>query len=143
MAVDNFDKFFENNDSNEERFEKIKKHNDEWREEYPELKMFKLDFDSEENSKDHNWLYSLNKNHESINVDVFIEINYSKNWKLDFEMVIESSDESDSSYQDEKHHTKSNLSYEELKIELNKVCSFIRKWNREYHSTHDFYPLVD
>ena len=143
MGIDNFDKFFENNDTNEERFEKIKKHNDEWREEYPELKMFKLDFDSEEKSNIFNWLYSLNKKHDSINIDTFIEITYDKNWKIDFELVIESSDDTDSIYQDEKHHTKSNLNYEELKTELNRVCSFIRKWNREFHSVHGFHPLVD
>ena len=142
MSVDKFDKFFENN-SSDEKFEKIKKHNSEWREDFPELKMFKLEYDADEKHDDYNWFYSLNKKHDSINVDVFIEITYSKSWEIDFEMVIESQDEQDSSFQDEKHHSKKNLNYEELVIELNKICSYIRKWNREYHNTHDFYPLVD
>jgi hypothetical protein len=141
MSIDKFDKFFESN--TEDKFDKVKSHNKEWCGKYPELKMFKLEYDSNEKSSDYNWLYSLNKKHDSINVDLFIEINYSKSWKIDFEMVIESSDDSNSLYQDEKHHTKSNLTYEELETELNKVCSYIRKWNREYHKTHDFYPLVD
>jgi hypothetical protein len=144
MSIFNFDKFFEsNNEETNDKFDKIVLHNKEWKSSYPEIKMFKLEYDSDDKNKEYNWLYSLNKKHDSISIDAFIEISYYKNWKIDFEMVIESTDETDSMYQDEKHHTLANLNYDELKIELSKICSFIRKWNKEYFNTHNFYPLID
>ncbi len=145
--ISKYNKFFESVDN--DNFQEIKKYNNEWKGKYPELKMLKLEPITDTNEL--SWLYSLNKKFDSINIDLFINITKSiTSWNIDFELVMESEDEylntnsSDKTMlQDEKHYSKSNLKYEELDLELNKVCSYIRDWNNKFNKKWDFFPLVD
>lgn len=123
-----FENYFNNKD-----ISFVQKYNQQWKNKYPELKMFNLEYDVD------NWLYSLNKTHDGISIDIFIEISYTKNWKIEFEMIILGDDV----FQEEKHHLKSNITYDVLDLELSNICSFLRKWNYDYYKTNKFYPLVD
>ncbi len=136
------------NESNENSKDAFQKYNLDWEKKYPELRMLKLTDDCSDNNC--NWLYSLNKKNEKVNIDLFIEIEKNENWKINFELVLECEDEylvnnkkDKSNTQDEKHYEKRNLDYEEFNNQLKKVCEYIRSWNQEFYKEWDFYPLSD
>ena len=147
VNINKYENFFES--ISNDMFQEIKKYNNEWKEKFPELKMLKLE--PSVINGDLSWLYSLEKKHDIINIDLFLHVsNFDNRWSIDFELIMESEDEylnnntSDKSMiQDEKHYAKSNLSYDDFMISLNKICSYIREWNHNFYKKWDFYPLVD
>jgi hypothetical protein len=120
----------------------------DWLDKFPELKMLKLNSDYYD--KTWNWLYSLNKKTDDINIDLFIEIEKKEMFNISFELIMECEDEylvnnkNDKSHiQDEKHYEKKNLNWEELNFQLKKVCEYIRIWNRDFEKENGYFPLVD
>lgn len=126
----------------------ISKYANEWKDKYPELKIMKLESDYID--KKWNWLFSINKKHDNINIDLFIEIEKSEYWDIRFELIMECEDEylnnnikDKSNIQDEIHYEKNNLDWEELNSSLSKICEYIRDWNYNFHKENGFYPLID
>ncbi len=113
----------------------IAKYHSEWVKKYPEISILKLESDYYDNS--YSWLYSLNKKHESVNIDLFLEIiDNNGNWSVSLEIILECEDEymvnnkSNKSFtQDEKHYDKKDLDWEKLNLHLKKICESIRLWN--------------
>ena len=147
--VDKFEDWYPFNKKNDSDTSDIIRTNHlEWIRKYPEMKMFKLSSDYYNNTW--NWLYSINKKTDSINIDLFIEIEKMDKWSINFELIIECEDDylinnisNKSMTQDEKHYEKQNLNFEELNYNLNRICEFIRKWNNNFYKEHNFHPLVD
>jgi len=139
MSIDKFEEWIPFNKNKEATNDDIRKYHSDWIEKYPELRVFKLTSDYYKNSKE--WLYSLNKETDNINIDLFLKITKNDNWDIEYEMVLES--DTSLSIQDEKHYSKSDLDYEELNHEIRKIAEYLRTWNQSIHKEYDFYPLID
>lgn len=130
------DYLFEN--ANNEEF--LKKYNDEWVSKFPELKLFKLEAGDINNNII--WLYSLSKeNLNNYDIDIFLEIKKDKSWSVNFEL--NKINNGDVSFSEEKHFEKSGLDYNSLKIQLNRVFTFIKEWNASVYEKEAFFPLID
>lgn len=145
-SVKNFDEWlpFKNNGNNELKNDVIIKYHSEWIEKYPELKALKLE--SEYLSKKWYWNYTMNKTIEKMNIDLFIEIvKNNDNWDISFEMSTECEEEDLNRYksniQDEKHFEKNELDWEELNLNLKKICEWIRVWNHSFYKKYNVYIL--
>jgi hypothetical protein len=125
------------------------KYHMEWCNKYPELKTLKLESGYDDGS--YSWLYSLNKKHEDISIDLFLEVvDKDGNWSLNLELVLECEDEylvnnkeNKSHTQDEKHYEKRDLDWEKLNLHMKKTCEWMRGWNEDFYKEWGFYPLID
>lgn len=140
---------FNNKNDDKSSNDIIIKYHSEWVKKYPELGALKLESDYYKGK--YNWLYSLNKEKNSINIDLFLEIEKNDDdWSINLELVLESEDDylvnnvkNLSLTQDEKHFEKNNLNWEKLNYHLKRVCEWVRTWNEDFHKEWGVYPLID
>jgi hypothetical protein len=112
----------------------------QWCSMYPELKLFNLETDYVNDSLV--WLYSFNKEIDSISFDIFLEVRKSESWELAFELIQMSSSDEDHIEQ-EKHYNKKAMMMDKFQAEISKICRFIQSWNEDMYEKTGIYPLID